>query len=164
MVDGNQVDGSAVLARVRQNLDAGFGDELLKKYRNLATTATDPWEKHEAKYKYILVGAMIMTTGARIGDHAKQHLRQLASEVQCNETFTYAIADTGFRGPGKRQFLVALEHYKPGTPRNFRDLSCHACGKTEVETGKALLKCSKCSNGPGWFCDKVSRQRFVVRG
>ncbi|KAL2015196.1 hypothetical protein VTK56DRAFT_6072 [Thermocarpiscus australiensis] len=93
-----------------------------------------------------------MGTGAKIKDDDLQRLRQLASTVQSNETFTFPIFDTGFRGPGKRQFLAALDNYQPGTPRDFNQPSCHTCGKTRQDTAKALLKCSGCKNA--WFCDR----------
>ncbi|KAK3295498.1 uncharacterized protein B0H64DRAFT_147106 [Chaetomium fimeti] len=150
--DGNQVVDGPVLKRIRQKFDAGLGNKLIDKYRAVAVGTNDSWEKHEAKYRVIILGALMMGTGAEIRDHDLQHLRRLASEVQCNEKFTLAFADTGFRGPGKRQFLAALDNYTPGTPRSYNQPSCHACGKSKQDTGKAPLKCSGCSKG--WFCDK----------
>ncbi|KAH6849722.1 hypothetical protein B0I37DRAFT_94940 [Chaetomium sp. MPI-CAGE-AT-0009] len=150
--DGTMAADGQVLERVGQKLDAGLGNKLIDKYRALAVATKNPWEEHEAKYRVIILGALMMGTGAKIGDHNLQHLRQLASEVQCNEKFTLAFADTGFRGPGKRQFLAALDNYTPGTPRSYNQPSCHACGKSKQDTGKAPLKCSGCPKG--WFCDK----------
>ncbi|KAH6636091.1 hypothetical protein F5144DRAFT_546242 [Chaetomium tenue] len=152
---GNTVDKSA-LESVRQKLDAGLGDKLIGKYRALAAATDNSWNEHEAKYKFVILGALLMGTGAKIRDHDLQHLRQLASEVQCNENFALAFSDTGFRGPGKRQFLAALDNYTPGTPRSYNEPSCHACGKSKQDTGKAPLKCSGCPKG--WFCDKLTHE------
>ncbi len=143
------------MERLRQKLDAGLGSKILKKYRKLEHTPDNEWEKHEARYKVIILGALLMGTGAKISDDDFQHLRDLTSTVDCNETFTLAFADTGFRGPGKRQFLAALDNCKPGTPRDFNVASCHGCGKTRQDTATALLKCGRCTIGAGWFCDKV---------
>ncbi len=63
-----------------------------------------------------------------------------------------------FRGPGKRQFLAALDNYQPGTPRSFHEPSCHACGKIHEDTGHALLMCGGCK--VAWFCDKAG---FLTR-
>ena len=121
--DGANVVDKSALKSVRQKLDAGLGNKLIDKYR-LAAATGNPWDKHEAKYKVIILGALLMGTGAKISDNDLQHFRQLASEVQCNEKFTLAFADTGFRGPGKRQFLTALNNYTPGTPRSYNEPSC----------------------------------------
>ncbi|KAK4034703.1 hypothetical protein C8A01DRAFT_38863, partial [Parachaetomium inaequale] len=56
---------------------------------------------------------MPMGTGAKIKDHDLQYLRQLSSEAESNESYTMPLFDTGFRGPGKRQFLVVLDNYRP---------------------------------------------------
>ncbi|KAK4149986.1 hypothetical protein C8A00DRAFT_37412 [Chaetomidium leptoderma] len=149
---GDAVDDSSALERVRQKLDTGLGDKLLDKHRALVVAASGPWEKHEAKYQVAILGTLMMSTGAEIKDYHLQYLRQLGSEVQCNETFTLPFADTGFCGPGKRQFLVALDNYRPGTPRNFNQACCHACGKTKQDTGTAPLMCNGCRRA--WFCDK----------
>ncbi len=149
---------------MRQKLDAGLGSNLISKFRSLAdgpnNTASEEWlqlwEKHEAQYRFIILGAMMMGTGAKIEDHDIKHLRRLADKVPCHETFTLAFADTGFRGPSKRQFLNALKNYQPGTPRSFNEPSCHTCGKMRQDTGQGLLMCSGCK--VAWFCDKVGLQ------
>ncbi|KAG6353906.1 hypothetical protein INS49_005163 [Diaporthe citri] len=69
------------------------------------------------------------------------------------------LADCGFRGPGKRQFLSALDNYQAGKPRSFHQPSCHGCGKVDSDIkaeGKTLLKCGGCKNeiAAAWFCDK----------
>jgi hypothetical protein len=117
------------------------------------------WVKHDRKYKAILLGALIMSTGAKIKDNDIQYLRQLAPEVKSNENFALPLFDSGFRSPGKRQFLAALDNYKPGTVRNFHEPSCHACGKTNQDMEKPLLRCSGCMTA--WFCNKVGAPAFV---
>jgi hypothetical protein len=149
----NDIDATA-LARLRQRLDAGLGNDLINKYRNLATSAEE-WLKEDRSYKVIILGALIMATGAVIKNIDIQYLRQLTSEVVSHENFMWALNDSGFRGPGKRQFLAALDNYQLGTPRGFKEPSCHACGKTKQDTGRALWKCSGCRKGHAWFCDKV---------
>ncbi|KAK4039917.1 hypothetical protein C8A01DRAFT_36049 [Parachaetomium inaequale] len=128
--EGKAVDGSSILEGLREKLDAGLGDSLIDKYRNLVTATKDGWAKHESKYKSVLLAAVIMGTGAKIRDHDLQYLRQLGSEVESNE----------------RQFLVALDNYEPDT-----------CGKTHQDTGKDLVKCGGCWSA--WFCDKGCERR-----
>lgn len=153
MDEASRVNSNSALVRVRQKLDAGLGDTMVKKYRDSVDLADIEWLKHEAEYKFIILGALMMGAGAKIKHDDLQHLRQFASEVRSHENFTLPLWDTGFRGPGKRQFLAALENYTPGTARSFNDPSCHACGKTKQDTQKAPLMCAGCSNA--WFCDKV---------
>ena len=43
--DGKYVDGSAALETLRQKLDAGLTDRLIRKYQDLATAAKDRWTK-----------------------------------------------------------------------------------------------------------------------
>lgn len=156
-----KAEENSVLGGLRQKLDAGLGDTLFTKYRGLAEACGGVWGKHEAQYKFIILGALMMGTGAKINDHDIQHLRHLASVVQSNEHFTLAFADTGFRGPSKRQFFAALDNYHPGTPRDYSQPCCHACGKSRQDTAKPLLKCSGCMDtfAVAWFCGKVSHQR-----
>jgi preprotein translocase subunit Sss1 len=89
-------EASAALSRLREKLDAGLCDELLKKYRNLATTSKSDWDE----YQLIILAALIMTTGAKIKDDDMQHLRQLASVANSNEGFTMPLFDSAFRDPG----------------------------------------------------------------
>ncbi|KAL1843967.1 hypothetical protein VTJ49DRAFT_6371 [Mycothermus thermophilus] len=146
-------DKVAVLADVRHKLDAGLGNELMKKRRDLIDAAKDGLHKHEYSYELIIMGALFMSLGAKISDEDMQYMRQATSGITCSEGIT--LLDIGWRGPGQRQFLAALDHYTPGTPRNFSERSCHACGKTKVDIGRALLRCSRCSShAPGWLCDK----------
>lgn len=150
------VDGTAALTAVRQKLDAGLGLRLFQKYHDLASAARDVFDQRLANYKVIILGALVTSTGAKVTDKNIHCLRQLALEVDSSES--WVLFDMGFRVPGKRQFLAALDNYKPGKARNFNDPSCHACGKTREETEKALLKWSGCF--VTWFCDKA---RVIMR-
>lgn len=134
---------------VRQKLDTdGLGDRLFAMYRAKES-------EYGGKYRMILVGAVMMRAGAKICNADLRHLRDLVPHINCNEGFVLPLFDEGFRGPGRRQFLAALDHYQPGTPRNFAVPSCFACGKTEGDIGKGLRMCSRCETAS--YCDKVSQ-------
>lgn len=74
------------------------------------------------EYKTIILGALMMRVGAKINDEDLQHLRDLVPKVVCIPGTTWALGDVGFRGPGKAQFLAALDAYEPGKPRSFQEL------------------------------------------
>jgi hypothetical protein len=138
----------AIITAIRQKLDtAGLGDRLLAMYRGREN-------EHNGKYRVIVVGALMMRAGAKIRDEDLQHLRDLVPDIHCVEGYAMPIADDGFRGAGKRQFLAALDHYRPGVPRSFADPSCFACGKISADIGKSLDLCSQCKKA--WYCNKVS--------
>ncbi|KAK6855030.1 hypothetical protein PG990_008678 [Apiospora arundinis] len=138
------------VVEMRQKLDAGLGDKLFDIYRA---------KQHEGgsfglgsgKYRLILVGALVMRTGAKIRDSDLQHLRELVPQIHSSPGFALPIFDAGFRDPGKAQFLAALDHYTPGTPRNYSEPSCFTCGKVEADSGKVLLRCSRCQGA--YYCD-----------
>ncbi|KAJ9130235.1 MYND finger domain-containing protein [Coniochaeta hoffmannii] len=140
----------AVVASIRQRLDTdNLGDRLFAMYRAKEN-------EYGGKYRVIVVGAVMMRVGAKIRDADLQHLRDLVPQINCNEGRAPPLNDYGFRGPGKRQFLAALDAYQPGTPRSFAEPSCFACGKTEPDIGKALLKCSRCQMA--FYCDKACQR------
>ncbi|KAF3763819.1 hypothetical protein M406DRAFT_262923, partial [Cryphonectria parasitica EP155] len=100
----------------------------------------------------VLLGAVMMRVGAKIKDEDFQYLRELVPRIVSHDGYTSPLADLGFRGPGKAQFLAALDNYKPGVPRSLSDPSCFHCGKIEQDTGKAPVLCSQCKGA--WYCDK----------
>lgn len=123
----------ATVAACRATLDCGIGDELFKIYR-----AREADGGHRAKYRVVLVGAIMLRAGARIADDDLRHLRDLVPQInsrpglapslQDNPARPTAAAllvsardvdDEGFRNPGRAQFLAALDNYKPGVPRSF---------------------------------------------
>lgn len=147
MANAPDHDHQAHIAKVRTQLDSGLGDQLMAKCRE---ATSDPFD---GKYKAIVAGALMMIAGAKIKSEDMQYLRELVPQMTCNFGFTLAIFDHGFREPGRAQFLAALDHYVPGTPRDFVEMSCFTCGKVEGDVGHALQKCSRCQEA--YYCDKV---------
>jgi uncharacterized paraquat-inducible protein A len=64
------------------------------------------------------------------------------------------LNDDGFRGPGKRQFLAALDRYQSGVPRSFAERACFCCGKIRGDVDHDLQRCSRCV--VAFYCSKVS--------
>jgi hypothetical protein len=159
--DDKSIDGIVVLEYLRHKLNAGLSDALMLKNLGSILEALAFGIPANGQYQFIIMGALIMTTGAKIQDSHMESLREFASEVYCTEYHDHCEFRemAGFRGPGKRQFLAALDNYKPGTPRNFKLPSCYACGLTKADTGKAPLKCTGCSKV--WFCNKVCHRAVL---
>jgi hypothetical protein len=89
-----------------------------------------------------------------------KHIRELVPMMVCHESTVSPLVDSSFRGPRKRQFLSALDHYQAGKPRSFQQPSCHSCGKINNDIkaeGKTFLKRDGCKNkiAAAWHCDKV---------
>ncbi|KAK7708507.1 hypothetical protein SLS64_006609 [Diaporthe eres] len=142
---------------IRNKLDSGLGDELFEKYRASEQHGFDFDDL--TKYLPIVFAAIMMEYGATIKEDHMKHLRDLVPKLHCNEVAVAPLADCGFRGPGKRQFLAALDNSRAGKPRSFHQPSCHGCGKVDTDIkaeGKTLLKCGGCKNeiAAAWFCDK----------
>lgn len=143
---------------IRNKLDSGLGDELFEKYRAFVLNVVNILDF--TNYLPIVFGAMMMEYGATIKEDHMRYLRDLVPKIKCSEGTVPILADHGFRGPGKRQFLAALDNYRAGEPRSFHQPSCHGCGKVNSDIkaeGKTLLKCGGCKNkiAAAWFCDKV---------
>lgn len=144
-------------AVVREKLDSGLGDKLFDEYRAEENDYGGSLFDEKRKYLVIVLGALMMRVGAKIREADIQHLRELVPDIPCREKWIYPLMDNGFRGPGKRQFLVALDHYQAGTPRCFSNkASCFRCGKmdTELPEETPLLRCGACE-AHVWFCDEV---------
>lgn len=140
-----------LIASVRQKVDTdGLGDRFIDMYRK-----KEQQKEPFGDYYAILAGAMMLRCGARIKDDDRQYLRDLVPRISCVEGYASPIADIGFRGPGKRQFLAALDHYQPGVPRSFYEPSCFACGKIASDINKGLDKCARCRGA--CYCNKVCR-------
>ncbi|KAI1463297.1 uncharacterized protein F4812DRAFT_447264 [Daldinia caldariorum] len=134
------------VVEIRTKLDTGLGKRLINYWRAKES-------EYNGKYRVIIVGALLMRTGAKIQESDMQHLRELVPQVSCNYiTSSVPESDRGFREPGRAQFLAALENYKPGEPRNFEEPSCWQCGKVQADIGKALRSCGRCKHP--WYCDK----------
>jgi hypothetical protein len=133
----------AILARLREKLDSGLGDQMMSKYRGLFERPSTWGEQGVYKYAYFIIGVLLMSTGARIRDEDQELLRQVVEEV-------------GHIGPsGWVQFWAALDVYTPGFPRNFWEISCYRCGKTETDLGRPLLRCDICDHEDVAYCDTV---------
>ncbi|KAL2881921.1 hypothetical protein SGCOL_002657 [Colletotrichum sp. CLE4] len=104
----------ALVVKIRERLDSGVGDKLLKKYRALE-------HKHQGQYQTIVIGALMMRAGAKIKADDLQHLRDLVPKGPCQYRFALPIKNFGFHDPGKAQFLAALDNYQSGTPRDFHE-------------------------------------------
>jgi hypothetical protein len=160
--------GHVTASHIRAKFDnAGSGEKLLKKCLAEVKTGDDTvgyFTKTDCNYRPVILAALMMQVGATIKDEELQRLQQLVPAVKSSEHFVNPLmGDDGFRGPGKRQFLAALDHYKSGTPRSFVEPSCHACGKIKKDIGRDLLKCGGCQNqiAAAWFCDKVRIYRDI---
>ncbi|KAJ5580071.1 uncharacterized protein N7459_006056 [Penicillium hispanicum] len=131
---------------VRDKLNTdNLGDALFAKARLKEASA-------KGKYMTIILGALMMRAGANIKPEDIQHLRDVAPQINCNETYTLPLFDQGFRSPGRAQFCAALDHYQPGVPRNFQEPSCFQCGKVGVDIGRTPQKCGGCK--VAWYCDR----------
>lgn len=139
----------------RVKLDKGAGKNLLANYRKRENEDLGPCQS--AKYRIIIVGALLMRAGAKIPQDDLDHMRQLANAAHSSPHYANPMCDLDFRDPGKMQFLAALDHYQPGVPRSFSEPSCFACGKIEQDKGTALLKCGRCKEA--WYCDKECQAR-----
>lgn len=138
-----QEDLKRTVEKTRKKLDAGASQKLFDKYRPLE-------EEYNGELRVILIGALIMRAGAKLSEENKNHLRELAAKFPGREGYQMPISDDGLRGPGKAQFLTALDNYKEGTPRRFDEPCCFKCGKMEVDTRKAPKKCGRCKRA--WYC------------
>ncbi|GJC83148.1 hypothetical protein ColLi_05986 [Colletotrichum liriopes] len=107
-----ELDNFIVCAR--NQLDSGLGEKLFDKY-----CAGE--KEFQGQYRLILVGALMMRAGAKIKEEHFQHLRDLVPKIECRPGFALPTNDLGFRGPGKAQFLAALDNYQPGTPRDYEE-------------------------------------------
>ncbi|XXH02189.1 hypothetical protein Hte_008557 [Hypoxylon texense] len=141
-----QEELTEIVAKVRAKLDSGdTGQKLISHWRAKES-------EHGGKYNVIIVGALLMRAGAKINESELQHLRELVPCINCNQVYTSPCRDEGFRGPGKAQFLAALDNYQPGVPRSYQEPSCFYCGKIEADLGKAPSKCGGCD--AAWYCGK----------
>ncbi|KAK9771498.1 putative MYND-type zinc finger protein samB [Seiridium cardinale] len=136
-----------IVNNIRVKLDSGKCDLLFDMYRAKEN-------EYQGKYQVIILGALMMRAGAKIRPDDLDHLRKLVPAIHCSPGYALPIFDEGFRGPGKAQLLAALDHYKPGTPRDFQEPSCYECGMTKLDLeGEVPMKCSKCDRA--WYCNKV---------
>jgi hypothetical protein len=98
-----------------------------------------------------------MRVGATIEPEHMELLQQSYTKIPVSPKFSLPLVDSGFRGPIKRQFEIALTRYKnDGTPYNFYAARCAlaGCDKAEDEhlEGQKLMKCGKCKEE--FYCSK----------
>ncbi|KAE8141879.1 hypothetical protein BDV38DRAFT_278662 [Aspergillus pseudotamarii] len=144
-----------ILPYVRAKLDT---DNL--GYRLFATSRTQENGQSvpsTAKYRTIVLGALMMRAGARIRPEDLQHLKDLVPQVHCNSQFVSPSFDEGFRTPGRAQFLAALDHYQAGVPRNYQEPSCFQCGQVKADIEHDLVQCARCY--VAYYCDKECQRR-----
>ncbi|OQD63019.1 hypothetical protein PENPOL_c010G01225 [Penicillium polonicum] len=133
---------NVIVPYIRQKLDtSNLGERMFAACRAKESDPDDLFQ--EAKYRTIMMGALIMRAGARINAADLQHLRDLVPQINCTSRRTL-FDDHGFRSPGRAQFLAALDHYQPGVARSFQEPSCFKCGKIEEDIGRKPLQCKKC--------------------
>ncbi|RYP90553.1 hypothetical protein DL770_003315 [Monosporascus sp. CRB-9-2] len=134
-------DDGEIVGEMRDRLDSGLCDELFDIYRARE-------KEYGGEYRVVILGALVMRTGARIrpGD--------LVSGTTCRHGYVLPMFDNGFRGPGRAQFLAALDYRKAGVPRAYGPPSCFHCGKMKVDTGRELLEWSRCKLA--FYCDVAS--------
>lgn len=144
---GEEKDNAA--AKIRVQLDAdGTADELFKALRAKE-------REREGQYNIIIFGSLMMLAGVSIRQDHLQHLRELVPKINCNHRYVLPLWDSGFRGPGRAQFVAALDHHRPGVARDFVGAaSCFQCGKVKADTGCEPRKCARCELA--WYCGKVS--------
>ncbi|RYP70179.1 hypothetical protein DL769_005058 [Monosporascus sp. CRB-8-3] len=143
-------DDEEIVGEMRDRLDSGLCDELFDIYRARE-------KEYGGEYRVVILGALVMRTGARIRPGDLGHLRDLVCGTTCHHGYALPMFDNGFRGPGRAQFLAALDHYKPGVPRAYGPPSCFHCGKMKVDTGRELLECSRCKLA--FYCDAVCQKK-----
>ncbi|KAH8168694.1 MYND finger domain-containing protein [Sarocladium implicatum] len=141
------------VAKMCKRLDSGLGDRLMAYCRARESDKHFP----DPKYRTIIAGALMMRAGAKIKPEDIQHLRDLVPQINCNFGYALPFCDEGFRHAGKVQFLAALDHYTPGTPRNYQEPSCFTCGKVEADTGATIKKCQGCEWA--WYCSKDCQRK-----
>ncbi|KAK4232831.1 hypothetical protein C8A03DRAFT_39523 [Achaetomium macrosporum] len=152
-----------ILEQVRQKLDAGTGETLLERSLEGAQTKDPEDFLERKKYRPIALSAILMMAGAKISDEHVGRLRAIALHSPGPESYVLPLAgDNYFRGPDKKQYLAALDHYRQGLPCDFHKPTCHACGEVGCDLGRELLKCGGCRNrrAAAWFCDKDCQKRL----
>lgn len=108
-----------IVPYVRAKFDTdNFGDRLFAASRAQENNQSGP---STAKYRTIILGALMMRAGARIRTEDLLHLKDLVPQIHCNSQVAPPLFDEGFRTPGRAQFLAALDHYQLGVPRNYQE-------------------------------------------
>lgn len=99
-----------------------------------------------------------MRLGATISPKHMEILKDLYAEIPVAPRYSTPLSDTGFHEPMKKQFEIALAHYKnDGTPYDFNVERCKGkgCEKAidELLDGQKLMMCAKCKE-VSYCCQK----------
>jgi hypothetical protein len=89
-----------------------MSEELFQHYR------ANP-DGYYGQYATVMLAAVMMKTGSKISEDNRNFLRQTAGGTHSSPGYALPLFDTGFRDPGKVQFLAALDNYEEGKPRDF---------------------------------------------
>ncbi|KAE9374349.1 hypothetical protein N431DRAFT_503221 [Stipitochalara longipes BDJ] len=145
--------GGKGLETTREHLNSGVLSSLFEKYLG---------DKNAKFYKgkelrLVHTAALAMRVGATIEPKYMDVLRTGYKKIQVAPKYSFPISDTGFRAPMKKQFEIALAHYKnDGTPYDFFADRCKGpgCNKAndELEERSKLKKCAKCKDVT--YCSK----------
>ncbi|KAK0669233.1 hypothetical protein QBC41DRAFT_224255 [Cercophora samala] len=140
-----------LIIEVRAKLDTGIGQKILQEAWSSVT-------RHFFEGEPIFAAALLLRAGAKISPGDLKHLRKLAEKI---EPPSVKNMNVGLCGPGRAQFMAALDSYKHGIPRNFCEPSCFCCGKTEVDTGRPPFSCKSCKDKglEGWYCDRACQKK-----
>lgn len=98
-----------------------------------------------------------MRVGATIFPNHMELLKKTYTQIRVSPKYTWALADSNFRAPGKIQVETALRLYKnDGTPYDFDAVRCDAmgCGKAQEDLADdtKLQRCGKCREA--FYCGK----------
>ncbi|KAI3198345.1 hypothetical protein CBS147311_6371 [Penicillium roqueforti] len=119
---------NVIVPYFRQQLDSdNLGERLFAASRAKEADTGDL--SQDAKYRTIILGAVMIRAGARINEADLQHLRDLVPQINFDSRqilFEYH----GFRTPGKVQFLAALDHYQPVLHAASRSLAASRVEKS----------------------------------
>lgn len=110
--DFRPTSSSITSQQLRDHLNR-IGGELFLHFRNNPDCLF-------GEYTMVICGAVMMEARIRISVEDRIHLRQAAQRTHSYPGYQNPMADTGFRDPGKAQFLAALEYYEDDKPRDFK--------------------------------------------
>ncbi|CZT50119.1 uncharacterized protein RSE6_11051 [Rhynchosporium secalis] len=125
------------------------------------STSTVKGSMSEKELRLVLLG--IEQRPSRFWRHVEadpahmELLRNSYPKIHVSPKYSLPLSDHGFRAPMKKQFKIALAHYKNnGTPFDFDATRYESmeCGKekSDLAKGEELKKCGKCH--VVFYCDK----------
>lgn len=118
--DDDEYDPNTELCSIafREKLDAGLCEKLFEDFRSKEKKFWIP----SRKVYTVVLAALVMESGAKISDDNMQHLRDIAAPIHPSTGDVSSLDDCDvLSDTASAQLLAALEHYKPGKPRSFRE-------------------------------------------